>query len=133
MTAIDPFDAVEDFYRAYTAAFAARDLAALEALCEYPMALSDVAGARQIVDGEFYRSLMERFDTSSWAKTEISAARKLRMGADGAIFFLEFVRSDAEGRELPPDELAFPRGCAYFLRYRSGGWKLVGLADRLVG
>ena len=133
MSADQQPDEIDRFYSSYGAAFAARDLDALEALCEYPMALADAAGRRQITDRSFYADLIDRFGQSHWATTRIDRVQKLPMGRDGAILIMEYARLRADGSELPEQELPFPRGCVYFLRRRDDGWKIVGLADHLPG
>lgn len=124
---------IDQFYKRYGEAFAARDLAGVAALCEFPMMLADGDGYRQIEDESFFQSLFDRFDASSWAETRTQGVTTLDLGQDGAVLVMRFTRIRADGTELAADELPFARECCYFLRRRADGLKLVGLADPLPG
>ncbi|MFC3173937.1 hypothetical protein ACFOD9_06710 [Novosphingobium bradum] len=129
MPATELQDDIDRFYSDYGRAFTARDLAALGALCEFPLLLADSAGIRQIEDAGFFSGLFERFARSTWATTRIDGTSKFAMGEDGAMLTIAFTRLREDGSELAPEEIPFPRGCSYFLRRRGNGWKLVGLAE----
>lgn len=120
---------LDAFFRSYGAAFGAGDVEAIDGMCEYPFIVSDADGTYEVADSQFYRSLIDRFRKSEFAETRYSAIEKLKMGADGAVIVTRFRRFGSDGAPLDDDCLPFPNGCAYFLRRREDGWKIIGLAD----
>lgn len=123
-------DELDAFFAAYSDAFAARDLAAIDALFEYPFVVLNADGAREVEDLEFYRDLLDQFQGSEWATTRVEKVQKMRMGKDGAILRIEYTRLRADGSKLTGSNLPFENGSAYLLRRRDDGWKIVGLVDR---
>lgn len=123
-------DELDAFFSVYGAAFAARDLAAIDALCEYPLSICTADGCSEVRDSGFYASLIERFEASEFVQSQFLGMHKACMGKDGAILVADYRRLKADGSELEEGALPFPRGCCYYLRKRDDGWKLVGLADR---
>lgn len=125
-------DELDAFFRVYGAAFAGGDLAAIDALCEYPLSVCTVDGCSEVRDSGFYASLLKRFESSEFAQSQFLGLHKACMGKDGAILVADYRRLKADGSELEADALPFPLGCCYTLRRRKDGWRLVGLADRPV-
>ncbi len=119
----DPFDDIDAFYQAYGKAFTAADVAAIDAMFEYPYLLTNAEGSRQVDDMGFYRSLLEHLKTVGFAGSRISNFQKVRMGRDGAIIIVDYMRLRADGSELNGNR------AAYLLRHRADGWKLVGIID----
>lgn len=121
---------LDAFFRDYGAAFASGDLAAIDALCEYPLSVCTADGCSEVRDSGFYASLLERFEASEFVQSQFLGMYKACMGRDGAILVANYRRLKADGSELEECALPFPRGCCYTLRRRDNGWKLIGLADR---
>ena len=119
----DPFDDLDAFYAAYGKAFTAADIAAIDAMFEYPYLLTNAEGSRQVEDVEFYRALLDHLKTVGFAGSRVSNYRKIRMGRDGAIIIVDYMRLRADGSELNGNT------AAYLLRHRPDGWKLVGIVD----
>ena len=119
----DPFDEIEDFYKAYGRAFNAADLPAIDAMFEYPYLLTNAEGSRQVENSDFYRSLLESLKKAGWAGSRVENFQKIRMGKDGAIIIVDYMRLRADGSELNGNR------AAYLLRHRADGWKLVGIVD----
>ena len=123
MSAHDPFDDLDGFYEAYGKAFTAADVATIDVMFEYPYLLTNAEGSKQVENVEFYRSLLEHLKQVGFAGSRVSNYKKIRMGKDGAIIIVDYMRLRADGSELNGNT------AAYLLRHRADGWKLVGIVD----
>ena len=123
MTGQDPFDELDAFYEAYGKAFTGADVAAIDAMFEYPYLLTNAEGSKQVEDVGFYRSLLDHLREVGFAGSRVSNYQKIRMGKDGAIIIVDYMRLRADGSELNGNT------AAYLLRHRPDGWKLVGIVD----
>jgi ketosteroid isomerase-like protein len=127
MAEVDPFDDVEAFYGPYRKAFHSGDMAAIEALFEYPYVLSNPEGVREIHDSSFYKALFDKLKGGGWIGSRFDRFRKLRMGKDGAIVMVDYSRLREDGSVMNSGS------AAYVLRHRPDGWKLVGILDGFGG
>ena len=127
MSGGDPFDDVEAFYGPYREAFHSGDMAAVDALFEYPYLLSNADGVREVDNSDFYRGLFDNLKSGGWTGSRFDSFRKLRMGKDGAIVMVEYSRLRADGSVMNGGR------AAYVLRHRPDGWKLVGILDGFGG
>jgi len=108
----DPFDELEAFYKAYRTAFDAADVEAVDKMFEYPYLLTNAQGSRQVENSDYYRSLLEQLKRAGWAGSRIANWQKIRMGKDGAIIIVDYMRLRADGSELNGNR------AAYLLRHR---------------
>lgn len=122
---------LDAFFQSYGRDFASGNLAAIDAMCEYPLAVCEGQHRLQVANKDYYGSLMQQFRQTAFAQSRFLGMQKLAMGKDGAVLFVSYRRLNAAGDELEPGTLPFPNGCAYFLKRRADGWKIIGLADRL--
>ena len=51
----------------------------------------------QVVNSDFYRSIFDGFKGSGYAKSRSDSFRKFRMGQDGAMVIVDYVRLRADG------------------------------------
>jgi hypothetical protein len=119
----DPFDALEDFFGPYREAFHSGDMAAMNALFEFPYVLSNADGLREVKDSSVHKSQRDKLKGKEWIGTRFDRFRKFRMGKSGAMVLVDYSR-------LNPDGSVWTSGSAgYLLRHGEGGWKLVGILD----
>jgi hypothetical protein len=123
----DPFDEIEAFYETYLDTFSAGDLPALDPMFEYPYLLSDAEGVREIPDSGLYRSIIDSFQGTGYARSRFDSFRKLRMGHDRAMVFVDYTRVRQDGSIMKT-----AKG-AYILRHRPDGWKIVAMFDNFGG
>jgi ketosteroid isomerase-like protein len=127
MTDHDPFDDIEAFFGPYSAAFRSGDMAAIDALFEYPYLLSNADGTREVANSDFYQSLHDKLKGKGWVGSRFDSFRKFRSGQDGAIVVVDYSR-------LRPDGSVLNGGrAAYVMRHRADGWKLIGILDDFPG
>ena len=123
VAARDPFDEVDDFFRPYRDAFQSADMAAIDALFEYPYVISNADGIREVKDSAVYKSQRAKIETNDWLDTRFDRFRKFRMGKGGALVLVDYARVKADGSVFHTGSFA------YMLRHGPDGWKMVGILD----
>jgi ketosteroid isomerase-like protein len=122
-----PFDALEQFYMDYNAAFNAANLATVESHFIFPWLVISAAGVRQVEDGPdrsaHYQSVIDALRAKGWSGSRIDRYEQYRMGEDSALVAVHYSRLRADGSMIDSGR------AGYMLRHTDDGWKFTAILD----